>query len=187
MATQSGQEANPLRALKINLERAQKNTSKMVAKVQRIEGRLLSIERDMEPVQNATARYTVAKENIAETLHEVEKTHEYFRIAVEVDPIIASGLEMRNAAKKASFFNAMGRLTEARLFFKSHKKEIKSAGSALDNIEKLLKVRNRDKNAMSSSNPMSFVHIECNSCMQNRIAANTSKCGYVCEDRRAAL
>ena len=140
MTTTEDSDVNPLRSLQASLEKAQKNTSKMVLKIQRIEDRLSAIENEMQPIQITTANYTTAKENIGATLTEVEKTHEYFRIAAEVDAIVNDGLELRNQAKRQSFFTAIGRLSEAKAFFKSHRKEIKSAGSALTSIDKLLTV-----------------------------------------------
>lgn len=52
----------------------------------------------------------------------------------------ALSFEINDTAKQNVFFTALGRLTDAKTFFQTHKKEIKSAVSQLESIEKLLKV-----------------------------------------------
>lgn len=131
---------NPLRDLRESLEKAQRNTSTMLTKIQRFEDRLSSIEEEMLPIQNTTATYSRAKENIGLTLSEVEKTYEYFRIATTVDSVVASGFNLQDSQKQKEYFQAVARLTEARTFFETHKREIKSSGSALEQIGNLLKV-----------------------------------------------
>ncbi len=133
-------ESNPLQDLKLALLNSQKNTATMLANINSFDHRLSAIESEMQPLQNTTAMYSRAKENIGLTLLEVEKTYEYFRIKTAVEGVIAGGLNMQNIAKQKEFFNAISRLTEAKRFFEAHKREIKSSASELDPIEKLLTV-----------------------------------------------
>ena len=70
---------NPLIRLKDALEGAQKNTSKMLIKLEKFDTKLTTLEEKMQPLQVSTSHYTRAKENIALTLVEVNKTYEYFR------------------------------------------------------------------------------------------------------------
>lgn len=127
---------NPLVRLKEALEGAQKNTTRMLAKLEKFDSRLTDLDSKIRPLQNATAKYTRARENISMTLIEVGKTYEYFRIANEVRDIINDGLNENN---KKDFFDALGNLCSAKQFFESHD-EIKSSNSVLGNIRDLLEV-----------------------------------------------
>ncbi len=129
---------NPLIRLKEALEGAQKNTSKMLIKLDKFEHRLTDLDDKMRPIQTTTKHYTRAKENISLTLLEVGKTYEYFRVANEVKEIIAVGL-IANTQKE--FYQALERLSNAKWFFENHK-EIKSSNAVLSNIEQLLNVIN---------------------------------------------
>ena len=91
----------------------------------------------LRPIQEATEEYTVAKQNISNTLIEVGKTYEYFRIANEVKGIVAIGL---NKDTQSEYFEALGRLSNAKIFFEAHR-EIKSSGAVLTSIESLLNVK----------------------------------------------
>jgi chromosome segregation ATPase len=133
-------ESNPLRSLKASLEKAQKNTHNMLTRIHRFDERLAAIDEEMKPIQVTTAKYTKAKDNIGLTLAEVEKTYEYFRVAQQVTEVINAGVNLQNPAKQKEFVDAFGRLSEAKRFFEQHRRDIKSAGSALDQIEELLKV-----------------------------------------------
>lgn len=132
--------SNRLSALKVALDKAKKNTCVMLSKIELYEKRLSRIDDSMLPIQNRTAVYSKAKENIGLTLAEVEKTYEFFRIATSVDSVITGGLNMQNATKQREFFEAVGRLCEAKKFFLNHKREIKSSESALESIQLLLSV-----------------------------------------------
>lgn len=134
-------EPSSLLALKDTLEIAQRNTAKMLSKLQRFEARLDAIDQKMRPVQVQTAKYWTAKENIQLTLQEVDKTFEYFRIAGETKPLITAGLQLPT---KDQYFIALSKLTAAKKFFENHR-EIKSSGSELVNIETLLKVIYQDE------------------------------------------
>lgn len=124
---------NPLIRLKDALEGAEKNTSKMLLKLEKFEQRLTTLDEKMKPIQKATSHYTKAKENISLTLIEVNKTYEYFRIANEVKAVIHKGL---NSNTQEQYFNALNRLSNAKSFFENHL-EIKSASNALTNIDVL--------------------------------------------------
>jgi hypothetical protein len=126
-----------LTALADSLEQAQRNTSRMLGKLRRFEDRLNLIDQRMRPIQITTEKYWAAKENIALTLVEVEKTYEYFRIAAETRAVVSGGLSLAN--NQTEFFDALSKLTLAKKFFETHR-EIKSSGSVLINIEQLLKV-----------------------------------------------
>jgi len=106
-----------------------------MTRLQRFEDRLAIIDRKMGPIQMTTENYSKAKENITQTLEEVGKTYEYFRIAGEVKAIIGQGY---NHSRQKEFFDALGRLSKAREFFQSHR-EMKSASTVLNTIETLLK------------------------------------------------
>lgn len=125
---------NPLIRLKETIEGAQKNTSKMLTKLHRFELHLAELDTKIRPIQEATEEYTVAKQNISNTLTEVGKTYEYFRIANEVKGIVALGL---NKDTQNEYFEALGRLSNAKTFFEAHR-EIKSSGTVLTSIESLL-------------------------------------------------
>jgi hypothetical protein len=127
----------PLMRLKDALQGAQRNTKRMVSRLDRCESRLSVIEGKMRPIQAATDRYYRAKENIRLTLVEVGKTYEYFRIASDVRPIINAGLTFES---RDAFFEAISKLSMAKKFFKDNR-EIKSSGTVLKNINALLKVR----------------------------------------------
>lgn len=128
---------NPLIRLKEALEGAQKNTGKMLAKLEKFEDRLTVLDDKMRPIQTTTTHYTKAKENISLTLVEVNKTYEYFRIANSVKDIIEGGLA--DNVDRKDFFNAVNSLSSARYFFENHK-NIKSSSSVLGNIDSLLNV-----------------------------------------------
>ena len=66
---------NPLIRLKEALEGAQKNTAKMLAKLEKFEYRLTDLDDKMRPIQATTNNYTKAKDNISLTLVEVGKTY----------------------------------------------------------------------------------------------------------------
>jgi hypothetical protein len=89
----------------------------------------------MRPIQTATESLSRAKQNITLAVIEIEKTHEYFRISSSCQDIISGGIKSGNYE---DFFDAMDRLSNARKFFVSHR-EIKSSGSAIINIDSLLK------------------------------------------------
>ena len=127
---------NPLMRLKDALEGAQKNTSKMLSKLERFESRLTELDEKMKPIQNTTKHYTRAKENISLTLIEVGKTCEYFRIAGEVKEIVSLGF---SSETRDEFFEALGKLSLAKHFFETHP-EIKSSGTLLQTIDSLLVV-----------------------------------------------
>jgi DNA repair exonuclease SbcCD ATPase subunit len=133
-------DGNPLRSLKSTLEKAQRNTQNMLTKINRFDERLAAIDEEMQPIQVTTAMYTKAKENIGRTLEEVENTYEYFRVAQQVSGTISSGINLQNDTKQKEFKAAFIRLSEAKRFFEEHRKDIKSSGSALEQIEELLKV-----------------------------------------------
>lgn len=127
---------NPLMRLKDALEGAQKNTGKMLIRLERFENRLTDLDEKMRPIQTTTKHYTKAKENISLTLVEVGKTYEYFRIANEVKDIVNGGL---TSETRDEFFEAFGRLSDAKRFFESHQ-EIKSSNTVLATIDGLLSV-----------------------------------------------
>jgi hypothetical protein len=127
---------NPLMRLKDALEGAQKNTAKMLYKLERFEKRLTDLDEKMRPIQNTTKHYTKAKENISLTLEEVGKTYEYFRIANEVKDVVNGGL---TKSTQADFFVALSRLSNAKHFFETHQ-EIKSSASVLVTLDGLLNV-----------------------------------------------
>eukprot|EP01036_Dinobryon_divergens_P031317 gene31317-40691_t len=122
---------NPLQRLKDTLEVAQKNTEKILTKLQRFESHLTDLDHQLRPIEESTAGYIVAKQNISNTLLEVGKTFEYFKIATEVKDTINGGL---NADTQREVFEALGRLSDAKTFFETHR-EIKSASSVLSTIE----------------------------------------------------
>lgn len=128
---------NPLIRLKEALEGAQKNTSKMLAKLEKFEHRLTDLDDKMRPIQTTTKHYTRAKENINLTLLEVGKTYEYFRVASDVKETIGVGLN--NKAHHKEFFKSLERLSNAKIYFESHK-EIKSSLTVLTTIDLLLNV-----------------------------------------------
>jgi hypothetical protein len=119
------------------LENAHNNTTLMLSKLKRCEERFKNIDETMRPLQATTKSYTLAKDNITLTLEEVEKTYEYFRVSSQMECTIHLGFNEKN---KEAFLYSIGRLTSAKTFFESNRKEIKSSGSALININKLLQV-----------------------------------------------
>lgn len=128
---------NPLIRLKEALEGAQKNTAKMLAKLEKFEYRLTDLDDKMRPIQATTNNYTKAKDNISLTLVEVGKTYEYFRVANDVKDVVNAGLHVPDPTE---FYNALEKLSNAKWFFESHK-EIKSAASVSASVESLLNVR----------------------------------------------
>lgn len=127
---------NSLLRLKEALEGAQKNTNRMMGRLEKFENRLSNLEEQMRPIQVTTARYSRAKDNISTTLQEVGKTYEYFRVANDVRETITRGYTSSN---QKEFLEAFKKLSQAKLFFLEHR-EIKSASSVLSNIESLLQV-----------------------------------------------
>ena len=67
----SASSTNPLAQLRNTLIGAQQNTSQMITKMQIFEDRLNDMERKMRPLQTTTQNYTLAKDNISQTLVEV--------------------------------------------------------------------------------------------------------------------
>lgn len=134
--SQGSIDLNPLIRLKDALEGAQKNTNRMLTKLDRFEKRLEDLHSKMKPVQETTDRYSKAKDNIASTLQEVGKTYEYFRITSSCEPIIKQGLVDEN---RTEYFEALTKLSNAKTFFESHR-EIKSSSSVLQNIDALFQV-----------------------------------------------
>ena len=129
---------NPLLRLKETLDAAQKNTLKLLGKLDVFEDRLGDLEDKMRPLQETTQRYSKAKENIALTLIEVGKTYEYFRIANDMKAIIQSGY---NVKAQNEYLQALSKLVNAKSFFETHR-EIKSSQSMLTSIESLLTTAN---------------------------------------------
>lgn len=127
---------NPLMRLKDALEGAQKNTAKMLQKLERFENRLTDLDEKMKPIQTTTKHYTRAKENISLTLVEVLKTCEYFKIPAQVKEVVNLGFTPET---QEEFFEALGKLTNAKRYFEAHP-EIKSSASMLSNIDGLLAV-----------------------------------------------
>jgi len=97
-----------LSQLKDALESAQKNTHRMIHKLEGFETRLIELDRKMRPVQEETQRYTAAKDNISKTLMEVGKTYEYFRVASEVKDVINCGF----AANQKAYLEALIKVFE---------------------------------------------------------------------------
>jgi hypothetical protein len=89
----------------------------------------------MRPIQDATEHLSRAKRNITLAVVEIERTHEYFRISSMCYDVINAGIKTQ---RYAEFFDAMERLASARKFFIAHR-EIKSSGTAIMNIDQLLK------------------------------------------------
>ena len=129
---------DPLVKLKGALDEAQTNSKRMLTKLQRFEDRLGSLEQKMKPIQISTATYTLAKTNVESTLKQAEKTYEYFRVASEVENDINSGLNINDNNKSKDFYLSITRLTKAKEFFETNRKDIKSAGSALTRIDTVL-------------------------------------------------
>ena len=129
---------DPLLKLKGALDEAQTNSKKMLTKLQRFEDRLGSLEHKMKPIQISTSPYTLAKSNVESTLKQAEKTYEYFRVANEVENDINSGLNINDNNKSKDFYLSITRLTKAKEFFETNRKDIKSAGSALTRIDTVL-------------------------------------------------
>jgi len=129
---------DPLLKLKGALDEAQTNSKKMLTKLQRFEDRLGSLEHKMKPIQVSTSPYTLAKSNVESTLKQAEKTYEYFRVANEVENDINSGLNINDNNKSKDFYLSITRLTKAKEFFETNRKDIKSAGSALTRIDTVL-------------------------------------------------
>lgn len=111
------------------------NTTLMLSRLQRFEERLANIDTKMRPIQVTTENYSKAKENIASTLQEVSKTYEFFRIAADVKVIINQGYK---PTTQKHFFEALGRLSQAKKFFEDHR-EIKSSMTVLMTIDTLLR------------------------------------------------
>lgn len=124
-----------LSRLKASLSQSQSNTTKMMSRLHRFQDRLQSLDVSMRPVESQTARYTTARENIAATLIEVEKTYEYFRIAGDMEETVMAGL---GPPPHTYFFEAVTQLSSAKEFFIQHKSTIKSAHTALNSVETLL-------------------------------------------------
>lgn len=112
--------------------------SKILSKLERFEDRLAIVDTKMRPIQDTTNTYSRAKSNIKDTITEVEKTYEFFRIANEVDAIISHGY---GEFPHLQFFDAIVRLNNAKRFFENNRREIKSSNTALVHIENLLNVR----------------------------------------------
>jgi hypothetical protein len=129
---------DPLLKLKGALDEAQTNSKKMLTKLQRFEDRLGSLEHKMKPIQISSSPYTLAKSNVESTLKQAEKTYEYFRVANEVENDINSGLNINDNNKSKDFYLSITRLTKAKEFFETNRKDIKSAGSALTRIDTVL-------------------------------------------------
>ncbi len=127
---------NPLLRLKEALEGAQKNTQKMIFKLERFEKRLTDLDLKMQPIQSTTEKYTKARDNISLTLQEVGKTYEYFRVANEMESIIKEGLTTQN---QSEYFEALHKLSNAKTFFENNR-DIKSSSSVLINIQQQLNV-----------------------------------------------
>lgn len=125
---------DPLLRLKDALEGAQKNTQRMINKLDRFERRLGDLDEKMQPIQESTEHYTRAKENISLTLVEVNKTYEYFRVAATVKEVIIKGI---TPATQKEYYDALVKLSYAKQFFESHR-EIKSSTSVLASIDDLL-------------------------------------------------
>jgi len=120
--------------LKDALEGAQKNTEKILSRLQRFESHLTDLDDRLRPIEESTEGYIIAKQNISNTLLEVGKTFEYFKIATEVKDVISCGL---SADTQRAYFEALGRLSNAKKFFESHR-EIKSSGTVLSTIDTYL-------------------------------------------------
>eukprot|EP01031_Cornospumella_fuschlensis_P040306 gene40306-49114_t len=95
---------NPLMRLKDALEGAQKNTKKMITKLEKFEKRLDDLDRHMEPIQESTKQYSLAKDNITAILTEVNKTYEFFRVANDVKDVIGQGI---TTANQKDYFEAL--------------------------------------------------------------------------------
>ena len=108
---------NPLLRLKEALEGAQKNTHKILSKLDKFEKKLSDLDDTFRPTQDCTIRYTTAKENINLTLHEVEKTNEYFRVANEVKESIEQGYS-NQPQRQREYLDALVKLSQAKLFLK---------------------------------------------------------------------
>ncbi|RYH20310.1 hypothetical protein EON65_23805 [archaeon] len=124
---------NPLMRLKDALEGAQKNTRKMITKLEKFEKRLDDLDQHMQPIQESTKQYTLAKDNITAILTEVNKTYEYFRVANDVKDVISQGITVAN---QKDYFDSLVKLSRAKQFFESHR-EMKSSASVLSNIDSL--------------------------------------------------
>ena len=75
-----------------------------------------------------------ARQNIGDTLVEIEKTYEYFRISGDLEPVISKGIK----ENQSEFFEALDRLSVAQEFFNSQR-QMKSTVNALASIDGLIK------------------------------------------------
>jgi hypothetical protein len=88
----------------------------------------------MVPIHEKTVPLMRARQNIGDTLLEIEKTHEYFRICSDLEPIISKGIK----DNQTDFFGALDRLSVAQEFF-THQRNMKSTMHALASIDALIK------------------------------------------------
>ncbi len=138
----------------------------MILKLQDFENRLLSLDEKMGPIQENTSQLSMAKSNISLTFIEIEKTHDYFRLASELGHIINRGMtdnpiiffdvcislcvnvwsislnhmcNNRHALYCLVLHQAVERIIVAKAYFSQHR-GMKSSLTALTTIEALLKV-----------------------------------------------
>jgi hypothetical protein len=110
----------------------------MLSKIETFDDHLSNIEKTMRPIQETTASYTRAKDNVALTLQELEKTYEYYRVCSSVEEIINEGLDMSSEEDSRQYFDSMQRLSEAKTFFLANRHTMKSTDAVLASIDKLM-------------------------------------------------
>ena len=119
-----------LQRLRKALVKCSSNTDLMVHKLNSFDSRLDTMENKLKPLQQDTEKLILAKENISNTLLEVGKTYEYFRVASEVKDLVYAPY---SKDKEKDIFAALDNLSKAKQFFEDHR-EMRSASALLHTI-----------------------------------------------------
>lgn len=122
---------NQLEQLRNTLQKAQRNTLIMSENITAFETRLVNLDQNLRPVYDDTILLSRARKNIMRTLLVLDKMTEYFKVADEVDKLVAKGLS--EEANLPDFCEGIERLVVARAFFTDHN-DVKASDKALATV-----------------------------------------------------
>lgn len=127
-------DVSSLTRLNDTIYQAQNNTKSILSRLKDFEHRLSRLDQQILPIQSSTTRLSNAKKNIGLTFIEIEKTHDYFRLANDSGAVITKGLK----DNFDNFFEVLEKVTNAKKFFEENK-DMRSTANALHNIDHMLK------------------------------------------------
>ena len=122
------------------LSKLHRKTNEFVDKTKICENQLSSIEDKMAPIQRSTKAMVDKQKKFEHKRLELEKINSYLTAATTVKPLLGSDNKSDDYSNLSSTFEALERLSEAKLFLNIYRKKIATASIEYESVERLLQV-----------------------------------------------